>query len=182
MFSRRLASNALKRSLPRASRGYGVILPMFQPHPPSLANKRFYATPPPQVKASSLDIEDYHNVADETMETLLDSLEQLLEECDNPSYEVEYHSGVLTLKLDQQIYVINKQPPNKQIWLSSPLSGPKRYDLSLEKNNWIYSRDGVSLNSLLEAELSSLLSREVELGLSEIVEEWVKARFSHIPS
>lgn len=25
-------------------------------------------------------------------------------------------------------YVLNKQPPNKQIWLSSPISGPKRYD------------------------------------------------------
>ena len=25
-------------------------------------------------------------------------------------------------------YVINKQSPNRQIWLSSPVSGPKRYD------------------------------------------------------
>lgn len=25
-------------------------------------------------------------------------------------------------------YVLNKQPANKQIWLSSPVSGPKRYD------------------------------------------------------
>lgn len=24
--------------------------------------------------------------------------------------------------------MLNKQPPNKQIWLSSPVSGPKRYD------------------------------------------------------
>lgn len=31
-------------------------------------------------------------------------------------------SGVLTLKLgDKGTYVINKQPPNKQIWLSSPI-------------------------------------------------------------
>ena len=31
-------------------------------------------------------------------------------------------SGVLTLTLgDNGTYVINKQPPNKQIWLSSPL-------------------------------------------------------------
>ena len=30
-------------------------------------------------------------------------------------------SGVLTLKLGSKgTYVINKQPPNKQIWLSSP--------------------------------------------------------------
>jgi len=34
-----------------------------------------------------------------------------------------HQSGVLTLKLGEHgTYVINKQPPNKQIWLSSPIS------------------------------------------------------------
>lgn len=38
-------------------------------------------------------------------------------------------SGVLTLAFPPiGTYVLNKQPPNKQIWLSSPKSGPKRYD------------------------------------------------------
>jgi len=62
-------------------------------------------------------------------------------------------------------YVINKQPPNKQIWLSSPLSGPKRYDwlVAGESMNqkegaaiageWIYLRDGTSLTDLLKREL-----------------------------
>lgn len=37
--------------------------------------------------------------------------------------------GVLTLRLgDLGTYVINKQTPNRQIWMSSPLSGPVRYD------------------------------------------------------
>lgn len=76
------------------------------------------------------------------MDTLLESLEELLDEIGNSSYEVEYHvryfrvenlsvriftddillqSGVLTLILGNNgTYVINKQPPNKQIWLSSP--------------------------------------------------------------
>jgi frataxin-like iron-binding protein CyaY len=31
-------------------------------------------------------------------------------------------AGVLTVRLGEDSYVINKQPPNKQIWLSSPLS------------------------------------------------------------
>lgn len=35
--------------------------------------------------------------------------------------------GVLTLNLGSHgTYVINKQSPNKQIWMSSPLSGPVR--------------------------------------------------------
>lgn len=36
---------------------------------------------------------------------------------------------MLTLIVDGVgTYVLNKQPPNKQVWLSSPVSGPKRYD------------------------------------------------------
>lgn len=66
---------------------------------------------------------------------------------------------------DKGTYVINKQPPNKQIWLSSPLSGPKRYDWCVigegqndkegtgQGGRWIYTRDGSSLNDLILEEL-----------------------------
>ena len=62
-------------------------------------------------------------------------------------------------------YVLNKQPPNKQIWLSSPESGPKRYDWVIQgesmehkhggeaTGDWIYLRDGSSLVSLLKTEV-----------------------------
>ncbi|KAF7284339.1 hypothetical protein GWI33_022321 [Rhynchophorus ferrugineus] len=43
--------------------------------------------------------------------------------------DVSYGAGVLTIDLGKfGTYVINKQSPNKQIWLSSPTSGPKRLD------------------------------------------------------
>lgn len=36
---------------------------------------------------------------------------------------------MLTLRLGELgTYVINKQTPNRQIWMSSPMSGPVRYD------------------------------------------------------
>jgi frataxin len=61
-------------------------------------------------------------------------------------------------------YVLNKQPPNKQIWLSSPLSGPKRYDWCVigggkgDKEGtgvgrWIYARDQTTLDQLILEEL-----------------------------
>lgn len=70
-------------------------------------------------------------------------------------------------------YVINKQPPNKQIWLSSPISGPKRYDwvVSGEAQNqkegggqgkWVYLRDGSTLNEMLE--------KEVGVDLTEVID------------
>ena len=66
-------------------------------------------------------------------------------------------------------YVINKQPPNKQIWLASPVSGPYRYDWVVlgegmqEKEgsgvgDWMYVRDGSRLSELLRKELGITLN------------------------
>lgn len=81
-------------------------------------------------------------------------------------------AGVLTLNMpEDRTYVINKQPPNKQIWLSSPISGPKRYDFVVTgegqdskedtgSGQWIYLRDGSSLDDLLESEVGVDMSEE----------------------
>ncbi|KAF4623355.1 hypothetical protein D9613_001605 [Agrocybe pediades] len=83
---------------------------------------RMLSTPPPQVNESHLSMEEYHNLADEAMDNLLETMETLVEERGDADQEVDYHSGVLTLNLGKHgTYVINKQPPNKQIWLSSPI-------------------------------------------------------------
>lgn len=70
--------------------------------------------------------------------------------------------GVLTVSLGSNYgtYVINRQSPNKQIWLSSPVSGPKRYDL-VQKNGgyWSYKHDGVTLHQLLQEEISKIVAK-----------------------
>lgn len=54
---------------------------------------------------------------------------------------MECVQGVLTVRLGSLgTYVINKQTPNRQIWASSPVSGPVRYDL--RGGRWVYHRDG----------------------------------------
>ena len=72
-------------------------------------------------------------------------------------------------------YVLNKQPPNKQVWLSSPVSGPKRYDWVVEgdgmhekqesrpfaNGQWIYLRDGSNLTDLLNEELGLSLPKDI---------------------
>lgn len=64
-------------------------------------------------------------------------------------------------------YVINRQSPNRQIWLSSPTSGPKRYDFVPTNKNategyWIYKHDGITLHELLQEEIRLIVKREVE--------------------
>lgn len=64
-------------------------------------------------------------------------------------------------------YVINRQSPNRQIWLSSPTSGPKRYDFvptnkTATEGYWIYKHDGITLHELLQEEIRLIVKREVE--------------------
>jgi len=114
-------------------------------------------------------MERYQALSDTTMEILWERLEELLDAEGNSSYEVEYNSGVLTLRMgDKGTYVINKQPPNKQIWLSSPISGPKRYDYSESQDAWFYSRDGELMGDLLNKELSDALEQDINLGLQNV--------------
>lgn len=86
-------------------------------------------------------------------------------------------AGVLNITFPPNgTYVLNKQPPNKQIWLSSPITGPKRFDWVVKDagmdakegsaiGDWVYLRDGTSLISLLRKELGVTVG--VETGSPE---------------
>ncbi|CAK6433975.1 unnamed protein product [Pipistrellus nathusii] len=113
----------------------------------------------------SLDESTYERLAEETLDALAEFFEDLADKpytCED--YDVSFGSGVLTIKLggDLGTYVINKQTPNKQIWLSSPSSGPKRYDWT--GKNWVYSHDGVSLHELLAAEMTKAFKTKLDLS------------------
>ncbi|KAJ3123578.1 putative E3 ubiquitin-protein ligase HTD2 [Physocladia obscura] len=64
----------------------------------------------------------FHERADRRLEMLQDDFDLISEQIEVPGLDVVYSSGVLTFKTGVSgTYVINKQPPNKQIWLSSPI-------------------------------------------------------------
>ncbi|XP_061672955.1 frataxin, mitochondrial isoform X2 [Syngnathoides biaculeatus] len=77
----------------------------------------------PYHKKNELTEAAYEKIADETLDALADYFEDLMDEpFTGPDYDVVFSSGVLTIKVggDHGTYVINKQTPNKQIWLASP--------------------------------------------------------------
>ncbi|KAH6680033.1 frataxin [Plectosphaerella plurivora] len=124
---------------------------------------------PASMSIAELSDSEYHELADQYLDVVVSKLEEAQEK--REGWDVEFSAGVLTITTPNKgIYVVNKQPPNKQIWLSSPISGPKRYDWVLlgegqaEKEgtgagNWIYLRDGSTLDEVLLDEL------EVDLSL-----------------
>lgn len=109
------------------------------------------------------DITDgqYNQISNMYLEDLGDELEAIGD--DHPSIDFELSQGVLTLNTSKGTYVINRQPPNKQMWLSSPISGPNRYDLV--GGQWVSLRDNGKLTELLSRELSDILGEEIGLQL-----------------
>ncbi|KAI8143346.1 hypothetical protein BJV82DRAFT_515493 [Fennellomyces sp. T-0311] len=113
---------------------------------------------------STLTIDQYHDISDEMLDHIDEILEAIGEEVDLPGFDIEYSQGVMTIKLGEHgTYVLNKQPPNQQIWLSSPKSGPKRYDYDAEHKKWFYHRDNHTLDGLLNEELSDIFGQQVDV-------------------
>lgn len=108
-----------------------------------------------------LPLQQYHQHSESFLEGLFDNLEELSENYPQHIPEVEYSHGVMSLTVaGVGTYVINKQPPNKQIWLSSPNSGPNRFDLY--KGEWISLRNNETLLSVLDKELHDALPNDAE--------------------
>lgn len=104
----------------------------------------------------NLTLEKYHETADATFEILLNDLDAFFEQNKIMEADVDEEAGVMQINCSEGTYVINKQPPTKQIWLSSPISGPKRFDL--HNDRWICLRDNVKFSDLLKNEMNMMYS------------------------
>ncbi len=75
--------------------------------------------------------------------------------------------GVLTLLIgDHGSWVINKQGPNRQIWWSSPLSGPRRYEWHHDEDEWVHTRSNGKFLEILRTEVLEVSG--VDLNLTEV--------------
>jgi frataxin len=76
--------------------------------------------------------------------------------------EIEQTGGMLSIETPSgKQFVINRQIPTRQIWLSSPLSGGLRFDYDEQEQVWVLA-DGRRLDTLLKADLETLMEEEVE--------------------
>ncbi|OUM57161.1 hypothetical protein PIROE2DRAFT_17930 [Piromyces sp. E2] len=111
---------------------------------------------------SPISVNEYHEIADEFFDNLCERIEIILEKSNLENYDTELSSGVLTIKLGSAgTYVINKQTPNKQIWYSSPISGPMKFFYDPKVKRWVCTTecDSQDENRFLEVKLSKELSQ-----------------------
>ena len=78
--------------------------------------------------------------------------------------ESHYSDGVLNIEMrGKKYYVLNKQTPNRQIWLSSPISGPSRFEYFQEQDTqtgrWKHYRTEECLLELLNKEFNEKFAK-----------------------
>ena len=98
-----------------------------------------------------MDQSSFPAVADETLEHLM----ELLEDAIGDQLDVDLQGSILTIELESgDQYVINKHAPNRQIWMSSPVSGATHFDLNND-GHWVATRGQGKLQEILATELSA---------------------------
>ena len=104
---------------------------------------------------NKIDSERYVKEVDKTLNYISDYLEGLeLEITDN----ILLADGVLKITLAKnKNYVLNIQRINLQLWLSSPISGPQRFEYDLETNTWKNNRNSRDLYEILSEEFNKIL-------------------------
>lgn len=94
-------------------------------------------------------------------DAMLNRLADMMEAYDDEGrIDAEFADGVLTVVLpDGKQFLVNRHKPTQQLWLSSPLSGGLHFDYDEANKVWEL-RDGRRLDTLLKAELETLLTEE----------------------
>lgn len=103
----------------------------------------------------------FHKVADDTLLEIESAVSHLDEIVDG--FDISNAMGVLTIRLGEQgTYVINKQTPNRQLWWSSPISGPRRYNWDESTKRWLNTRDHSDIKDNFAKEIKELTEETIE--------------------
>lgn len=72
--------------------------------------------------------------------------------------DVDLHDDVLSWKVDGVgEYVFNKQTPLRQLWVSSPITGPMRFEMHAE--TWMDTRSKRPLSDFMDSEIFEIKRR-----------------------
>jgi frataxin-like iron-binding protein CyaY len=166
----------------------------------AFARRAFSTVAAGAASPASLSESTFHDIADETLETIESAFSTAEEELPGgegrggesttgETADISVAMGVMTFKVklnlgpeemkllraasqvptDKQspvelTWVLNKQTPNRQIWWSSPISGPRRYQWDAVAGRWCNTRDGSDMLESLRDEIHNLLHVKLDLS------------------
>jgi len=89
----------------------------------------------------------FSKLAEQTIASIADIIEKQDQDC---LIDIDLQGDILNLTTVHGVYVLNKHSAAKEIWLSSPISGP--YHFAYKSGLW-QSRASISLFEILSNEL-----------------------------
>ena len=126
-----------------------------------------FVPPPLHAFFPMMDENRFAILADATLTHLFETIDSAA----GDELEVDLDEGILTIELENgSHYVINKHAPNRQIWMSSPVSGTRHFGYDDTAGGWVDARtvtdgEAVILKAVLGSELGAALGRELDLGV-----------------
>lgn len=109
--------------------------------------------------ARDMTEDEYNNIANELLDDLLDKLEVIEDSMDG--FEVNSSGdGVIHVTMaDKGTWVLNKQTPSRQIWLSSPITGPTHYRMV---DNEVMTLSRTSCDKPCDSRILTILSLDCQ--------------------
>lgn len=114
---------------------------------------------------------DFVQVADASLESISETVSSFGFDSQNglEDFDIDLSQGVLTVQLGSVgTFVLNTQTPNRQIWMSSPISGPWRYAWHPQRREWLSTRDGHCLSERLSHELAQVFDKSVTISFNQV--------------
>ena len=106
-----------------------------------------------------MDNSQFESLADATLGRV-----QIAVDAADGNLDAELVGGILTIELESGgKFLLNKHGPNRQIWLSSPVSGAWHFAWSEDDQAWISTRGGERLEEVLGRELSDAAGEAIQL-------------------
>eukprot|EP00560_Eucampia_antarctica_P008689 CAMPEP_0197826248 /NCGR_PEP_ID=MMETSP1437-20131217/3228_1 /TAXON_ID=49252 ORGANISM="Eucampia antarctica, Strain CCMP1452" /NCGR_SAMPLE_ID=MMETSP1437 /ASSEMBLY_ACC=CAM_ASM_001096 /LENGTH=91 /DNA_ID=CAMNT_0043426601 /DNA_START=462 /DNA_END=737 /DNA_ORIENTATION=- len=75
-------------------------------------------------------------------------------------------------------WVMNKQTPNRQIWWSSPISGPRRYEWDEEEEVWVNTKYADAVLHFDGMNDEDRQSFEGDITLGDVIKKEIKQLYS----
>ncbi len=101
---------------------------------------------------------DFEIIATNFIEQIASSIE---EQDKNYAFDLEYSNEVLSIAVDNKIFIINKQRPLEEIWLASPLSGPHHFKFI--GTSWL-NKKGQKITDIISEELTKLQTQKIKIS------------------
>ncbi|GKT32470.1 Frataxin/CyaY like protein [Aduncisulcus paluster] len=106
----------------------------------------------------SVDESLFVHDADRYLEGIFDQID---DQCERKEIECEYSNGILSIASSKGSLVLNRQIPAREMWLSSPISGPSHWEYK-DMSTWKHTLSPELLSDRMASELSKVYGLSVK--------------------